>query len=288
MAGEITATSQANSIVQEYQPGFGLAPNEELVVAADFYNASGAVQAIGNLLTLRKLDIATASTVAAGDTGTGLTYSDLTDTVSTLSPTFDYAASQIPLTILNRVGGDAVYKAAFKKQLVASLATALDVAGGALYSSVTTNVTGGGGSNLDQSLFLESWNKLIVSGKDAFDVGTTRATLVIYNKQAKNLMNIPGFTQANLLGETNGPLKRGWVNQPMNCNVRESGNIATAAGVAHSLLYLPMAFAKAWNMKPQVLDPQPIEAAIRIIAVQERGQTAYFEYLAVDLQTSDA
>jgi hypothetical protein len=243
---------------------------------------------INNQLNLRKVGTATAQTLAAGGSGLSLNYNTFGDEVVALTPTFDYSGVEVPLHTLSRIDSEEGLKTAYKNQLLASLGTALDVAGGALANGLSTNVSGGGGSSFDQALFLDAWNKLVVSAKDMFKVGVTKANLVLYNKQAKNLINVPGFTQAQIRGDGVSPMVRGWVNDVMNCNIFESGNVYTAGGVAHSPLFLPMAFAKAFNLRATLLDPQPVEAVIRFIAVQERGVVEYFDEYAADIQTTDA
>jgi hypothetical protein len=285
----MTPTQIANLLTQRWHSEMALLANEEPVLVSEFFDASeGVTKGINGQLNLRKIGIATAQQLAAGDAGTSGTYNTFSDEVIALTPTFDYSGVEIQLGALSRIDSDPKLKAAYRKQMLASLGTAFDVAGGVLANGLSTNVSGGGGVNLDQSLFLDAWNKLIVSSKDMFQVGTTKATLVLYNKQCKYIMNIPAFTQAQIRGDGVGPVVRGWVNSAMNCRILESGNVYAAAGVAHSPLFLPMAFAKAFNLRPTMLSPQEDHLVIRFIAVQERGVAEYFDEYAADIQTSDS
>lgn len=283
-------TNDANLLTQRWRPGFGTAANEERVLTYHFLDASdGATKGINNQLNLRKISIASSQALASNYVGTSnLTYNTLTDLVVPVTPLFDYSAVEIALNLLSRIDDEAALQAAYKKQIMAALATTLDARGGVLVSTLVTNVTGGAGSQFDKPLFFDSWNKIIVSGRDHFKPGQTKAHCVLYNKQSKNLMNVAEFTYQYMRGDSVNPLVRGWVNESMNTTIEESGNVYTSGGVAHNPVFLDDAFAYAFNLRPMLLEPQAFQAVVRIIAVQEPGLAVYWDEYACDMQTSSA
>lgn len=286
MATTLTPTLMANSLIRRYRPGFELLPNEEMVIGDDFFDASqGMTKGITSALILRKLDLATVATLVSANAA-ALTFPSWTDYAVTVSPTFDWTGVELGLDLLARIEDEAAYQTAFKTQMVAGLATTMDAACGALGPSLTTNITGSSADILTQALFLAAHGKLVVSAKERFKVGKTRATCVIYNKQVPNMVNIPAFTYSYIRGDGSGPIVKGWVNDAMNVTIKESGNIYASAGTAHNLMWVSPAFVKAYNLKPTLLDPQPFELAVRLLAGQDRGVQIYFDQLAVDMQTT--
>lgn len=286
----VNPTNDANLLAQRWRPGFGLAANEERVATYHFMDASdGATKGMYNKLNLRKISALTSNTLAGSYVGsTDLTYNQPTDTLITVTPTFDYSAVEIALNMLSKIEDEAALEAAYKKQIMAALATTFDAAGTILASLLTTNVKGGGASQADKPTIFDAWNAIIVSGKDHFQPGKTKSHLVLYNRQCKNLMNIAEFTYQYMRGDSINPITRGWVNEAMNMTIEESGSIYASGGVAHNMMFLDDAFAYAFNLRPMILDPQQFQAVIRIIAVQERGLATYFDEYACDMQTTSA
>lgn len=284
-----TVSGQSSAIPQRWKPGFETLANEERVITYKFFDATnGMTPGINGQFNMRKIAAAATQTLATTYQGsTGLTYNTLATTSVPITPVFDYSAIEVSLDLKSQLDDDAAYEAACKKQAVASLATTLDVAGGAQALSLST-VKGSGGVNLDKSLLYDAWNSLIVNAKDQFKVGQTKAHLVLYNRQCKYLINISEFVSANLRGDGTSPITRGWVSDTMNMTIEESGNISTTGGAAHNMLFLPMCQAIGFNLKPQVLETQQFELVFRIICVQARGIAEYFDEYGVDMQTGTA
>lgn len=283
-------STDASALTQRWRPGFGLAANEERVVTYHFLDGSdGATKGINNQLNLRKYGVSTSNTLATTYVGsTDLTFAGISPSVVTLTPTFDYSAVELALNLLSRIDDEQALQTALKKQLMAALATTFDVAGANLATSLVTNIRGSGTNLADKATIFDALNAVVVSAKDHYKVGETKAHIVLYNRQCKNLWNIAEFTQAYMRGDELNPITRGWVSEAMNCTIEESGNIFANAGVAHNLVFVDDAFAYAFNLKPMLLDPQPFQAVIRLIAVQERGQAIYFDEYACDMQTTSA
>lgn len=287
----MTISQTANLQVQKWMPGFDLLPNEEMVLGYEVLDASAAMTPGGaNQWNLRRIDIATTQILGTTDDGATITYNTFTDYVTPVTPVFDYSAVLVPLNTLANIDNQGALTSAYKQQLVASLATTMDVAlATEVANSIAGQTVGGAGEAvLSNALFLNGWSKLVQSAKEKFKPGVNRATLVVYNKRAQDIVNIPNFTFSYIRGDGTGPLVKGWVNDAMNIKILESGNIYASGGIAHNVLLMPPGLAKAYNMKPTLLDPQPYNAAMKFIACQSRGAKKYFDQYMVDIQTSSS
>lgn len=283
----LTATSIANLLVTKWRPGILTAANEETVMAKHFFDATAGASKMANQIKIRKLGRLSTSTLAAGDTPTSLTNATEGGSVVNINPTFFYSVAYLSMVGISRLAEDGpAAEAAYKKQLMATMATKVDTLATANVSSLT-NIEGGA-VNLDQSLMLKSLKTLVTNAKDAFKVGKTRAHFVIHPFQTDALLAIPSLTAADIRGDSMNPNVSGWVWTAWNSTVEESGNIATSAGIANNCLFLEECFASAWNMKPQLLDPQPVEAEIRFVALGEYGSGVLFDEYGVWIKTNSA
>lgn len=292
----LSATSIANLLVQKYKPGFALGANEESVFTKYCDDATGRAGKMANQINIRILGGGlTGQTIVAG--GSGLTLTDTSEAGSSVNatPTFIYNAAYLSLPALSRLAEDGpAAEAAYKAQLMASVMTKIDTTGTNLAQYLTTSVEGGA-VTLDQALMTKCLKDLITQGKDHFGAGK-RAVFLIHPAQSDALLNIPTITAANIRGDSVNPIPSGWVWDAWNCKIEESGNVYSTGGIAYNMLFIPGenaspnakmgTFAVAYNMKPQPLDPQPVEAQMRFITVAEVGFVEVFDYDGVLMKTN--
>ncbi len=288
MANETqTVTGLSNQLVNDWRPGFFAAANEEAVVSDEFNEATETSRGLHNQLTIRKIGVSTVQAMAAGyGAATGLTYNTDNPTPVTVTPAYYYAAIQWARNAKARLQEDyAELSSKWRSQLIASLATKRDTICAALPATGNTHIVGGA-NPLDLPTVLEAIQTLAVYGKDHYKVGKSRAHIRIINTQIKALLSIQQLQEVKITGNDKSPLIKGWLWELANGDVNESGNIYTAAGVAHNMVYTNEAYVLGYNEKPEPWEPQMFEGVIRHIAGMDVGAAVLFDDYAVDLKTA--
>lgn len=290
MAGTITPGGSAlNLLEQTWRPELATQCNEEMRIANDFDNGNEGLSKFGNVLNIRKILRVSASTLSASDTGKSLTYTNNTELNVTVSPTFAYGAVEIARTTLSRLLAEAKLRAAYRKQIAAGLATKIDADAGALAAALTTNVKGSGAVNMDKTLLLDAIGAEVEAARDLYSPGRGGwAFLKFHPRQLKHVLAIPEITNAQIRGDSEKPVKIGWVWDAYGLSMSETGSVYTNAGVAHNLLHIKEAFVLAYNTRPEFLTPQEFELVWRLIAFVEYGVGEVWDEYAVDLQTSSS
>lgn len=288
----MTPTQIANQLVNEWRPGFGEAPNEDRVATRGFSDAaeSGA-QKIKNTLYLRKIGTpgaANVQTLTAGGAArlTNLTLWDDAGGVIAVAPTFYYVGQEWTYPALTRMANESnKLRAGYRRQFTKSLATKFDTVGAALATSIVANVVGGA-IPLSLDILADAVQALAITGKDHWQPEQNNMTATIINTQIKNLLTTNQFVQADLRGETNGPLVKGWVWKALGVNIAESGNIYTAGGTAHNLITVPDGCVYGYNQEAMLLDPERDGLAIYELAIMEVGLKIYFDEYCCDMKTA--
>jgi len=290
MAGTITPGGSAlNLLEQTWRGELATQCNEEMRIANDFDNGNDGLSKFGNVLNIRKILRIAASTLSTTDTGKSLTYTNNTEQVVQVSPTFAYGAVEIARTTLARLLAEAKLRAAYRKQIAAGLATKIDADAGALAASLTTNVKGSSAQNFDKAFLLDGIGALISSAKDLYSPGAGGWAFLKYHpNQWDQVHAINEITNAQIRGDSEKPVKVGWVWQAYGLKLMESGNVYTAAGTAHNLLHIKESHVLAYNSRPDFLSPQEFELVWRLIAFVEYGVGEVWDEYAVDMQTTSA
>lgn len=284
---QVVSTQIANIVESQWRPGFSLAANEKLVIGKNFQVATEGVTKIGNTLHISKIDTASAQTLA----GTGaasrveLVYNQDTELDITVSPTRHYSGVQISRNVKSRLMRSPAYIEGKRKQLVASLSTAIDVACGALVPSLSTNVLGGAAQDFDKAFLTAGIAKLRASAKEYFEPGNRPAYLCLWPLQLDDVLNTNEFVSAEYRGDSANPAVAGWVWKAYNVNMEVSGNISVAGGVAHNLMHIPESHVLGYNEEPFVLPEQENGLLTVIIATSESGSAEVWDEYAVDMQT---
>jgi len=290
MAGTITPGGSAlNLLEQTYRAELATQCNEEMRIANDFDNGNDGLEKFGNLLNIRKILRVGASTLNTTDTGKSLTYTNNTELVVTVSPTFAYGAVEIARTTLSRLLAEAKLRAAYRKQIAAGLSTKIDADAGILAASLVTSVKGGSTQNFDKAFMLDGIGALIENAKDVYAPGQGGWAFLKYHpRQWDNIHAINEITNAQVRGDSEKPVKVGWVWAAYGLKLMETGSVYTNAGTAHNLLHVKESHVLAYNTRPDFLTPQEFELVWRLIAFVEYGVGEVWDEWAVDMQTTSS
>lgn len=270
-----------NFLPNRWNPTLFRQANEELVVAADFNPAE--IESVGNNYFIRK--ILTFTSTSMGANAGALTYANTSDLVVTGTLYRDYTAVQIANEVVDRMDVDIV--APKKAQLVAGLATGLDVNAGVLAASLSTNVVGGATvAGLDEPTLALVTQKLATNGKDHFKIGVTPVYMKVHPSQISSVIQIFNLTADYIRGDGERPKVSGWVSKALGMQMNESGNVYQSAGITHNLAYIDQCFVKGFNRQPMVLSPQPFDDTVKYIAVVEYMLVEAFDEYGVDVQTA--
>ena len=288
MAGTITPGGSAlNLLEQTWRPELATQCNDEMRIANDFDNGNDGLSKFGNQLNIRKILRIGATTINSTHDNKSLTYTNNTELNVTVSPTFAYGAVEIARTTLARLLAEAKLRAAYRKQIAAGLATKIDADAGQLAASLTTNVKGSGAQNFDKTFLLDGIGSLISSAKDLYSPGAGGWAFLKYHpNQWEQIHAISEITNAQIRGDSEKPVKMGWVWQAYGLKLMETGNVYTSAGVAHNLLHIKESHVLAYNNRPEFLTPQEFELVWRLIAFVEYGVGEVWDEYAVDMQTA--
>jgi len=277
-----TTTTTALKLFPElWSSGFLYETSEEEVIDRLFARPQGA-RKIGQQLHIPKVKRIAAT--GGSSYSTGLTYTANTEGEVTVDPVEYYAAVEVARSVYRRM--DTSPESVYRKMLLAGCAEFRDQEAAELATGLTTNQKGGAQSSLDYGLIADAAQALVVSSKSAFKVGVTPWNLVIHPTQYKNLLSILTLIADYIRGDGEKPVQSGWVVRALNARLNESGNIYQANGITHNMGFLDDAFVAADNEEPTVLDPQPVELVVRIIAAGESGWSEQFDEYAVDVMTA--
>ena len=282
--------SGINLLESTYRPQLATACNEEMRIGNDFDNGNDGVEKIGNVLNIRKIArVPMTDNVSTTSTGKSLTYTSNTEEVKQVSPRFGYGAVEITRQMLSRLIASPALRAAYRKQIAAGIATGIDAFCGQQAASLATSVKGSSAQNFDKTFLLDGVGSLIENCRDLYNPGAGKWAFLKYHpRQWKHVHAISEITNAQIRGDGEKPVKTGWVWEAYGLNLMETGNVYTAAGVAHNLLHIKESHVLAYNTKPDFLDAQAFELVWRLIAFVEYGAGEVWDEYAVDMQTSSS
>lgn len=278
-----TPTTAALSLRDQWTSEFGLDPTEEAIIAGVVSRPG--VQKIGNSLYMRKLKTASVQTLAAGDTGAGITATANTDERVQMTPTFKFAYIEIPDHTITRVVDDGAYKAGQRKQLLAAINEDRDSALFALGTGLSETT---GAADLDETLLLDGLGRLAKRAKGkmrTFNGDRSTVYCFLHPDELKNAYKIPAFREYQIRGSA-GAAASGTAVSTYGVEFKESGLVYQNAGTTYNLLILPDAFALGHNIEPTMDEPQRFLLQWRFIAKCEYGVTEWFDTSGVALLTT--
>lgn len=280
-----TTTTALKFLPERWTPGLLQETTEEEVVGKNFSRPPGGVKKIGQKLHIPKM-LAISAQSGAGPYSTSLTYSSNTEEEVTVSPEQSYAAVEIQRSVYLRM--DLNPDGPYRQMLKYALAEYRDVTCAGLADNLATNVKGSAIASMDKGLLLDAQQALAISAKRRFKPGETLWYIKVHPLQLKNCMGVFDLTADYVRGDAVRPLVSGWMSPVLGANIDESGNVLNTGGIIHNLAYIPEAFVIGFNEESTVLEPQPVELVVRIIATEEFGASEQFDEYAVDMQTGQS
>ena len=280
-----TTTTALKFLPERWTPGLLQETTEEEVVGKNFSRPPGGVKKIGQKLHIPKM-LAISAQSGAGPYSTSLTYSSNTEEEVTVSPEQSYAAVEIQRSVYLRM--DINPDGPYRQMLKYALAEYRDVTCAGLADNLATNVKGSAIASMDKGLLLDAQQALAISAKRRFKPGETLWYIKVHPLQLKNCMGVFDMTADYVRGDAVRPLVSGWMSPVLGANIDESGNVLNTGGIIHNLAYIPEAFVIGFNEESTVLEPQPVELVVRIIATEEFGASEQFDEYAVDMQTGQS
>lgn len=284
---QIDITNNLSSVIEQvWMPEFSPIANEERVATRGFMSPQG-VKKIGRTLNMSKVGTVTAQTMAITDDAfrSALTYDDTNQAnVSALAVRI-YCGVQIPVYVESQLLRFQDFLDKYKSQLIKSLVAKIDSDGAALANQIVTNVIGGAGQDITESLLTAGIAKLALSAKEYFSPGKNRGFLTVYPLQIDNILQIPSIVNAYIRGDEANPIVKGWVWDAYNLDMAESGNVYTSGGVAYNFLHIPQAFVLGYNQEPTPIPDQDNGLARVVLATAEYAVKPFFENYAVLIQT---
>ena len=280
-----TTTTALKFLPERWTPGLLQETTEEEVVGKNFSRPPGGVKKIGQKLHIPKM-LAISAQSGAGPYSTSLTYSSNTEEEVTVSPEQSYAAVEIQRSVYLRM--DLNPDGPYRQMLKYALAEYRDVTCAGLADNLATNLKGSAIASMDKGLLLDAQQALAISAKRRFKPGETLWYIKVHPLQLKNCMGVFDMTADYVRGDAVRPLVSGWMSPVLGANIDESGNVLNTGGIIHNLAYIPEAFVIGFNEESTVLEPQPVELVVRIIATEEFGASEQFDEYAVDMQTGQS
>lgn len=284
---ETSTTTTAAALEQEWSPVMRLQCNEEERIASTFDTPDG-VSRIGNQLNITKVLRIGATAIAAGATHKGLNYTANTELNVTVTPKLVYDAVEIDLQVESRMQRFPKYKAGLRKQMAAGIAAQKD-ADAAFYASQLSVTRGGAAAHIDQPLMLSAIGTLIKSVRDLYNPGANRwAFLTFHPDEYQYVQAIPNLVSAQIRGDSEKPIKVGWISEALGLALSESGSVYQAVNVNHNFLHIRESHVMAGNFPFRFQKEQEFELVTRLIGVEEYAFAEVWDEYGIDVQTQAA
>jgi hypothetical protein len=288
IAGILPGTAGANLLREKWAGEIYLRPNENRYLAKHVTEPMGATK-MGEILHMRILPVIATNTLGTSSeaNASALTFHTSTIDEVTATPTFHYAAVNLPMTLTFKLddGDQAATIAGYRKQGMAALWSAIEVL---LAQEATGIATQLGPSNITESLFLQAKGLQRTNAKeyaDAYD-GNPAMHFCYDVSQIQHVEAIAALMHADIRGDRSNPVVDGPLQKGLGFTFRPSGNIYKAAGVAYNMLFSPLAFALGFNEKPMPLAPQPDGASVNYFFVAEAGAQELLDECCVVIRSA--
>lgn len=288
MAGSLTPSAgvAANALRSHWDGRFMRRPNENRNITR-YFTEPVDVDKIGDTLYMRILPVQPANALANSAAGTGLIYDNTAVDRVAAVPAFSYSAIAPTLVLVERMENpdEAKMLAGYRTQLTAGLWSSIEAT--AAQNATTISTMLGAPSNISEALFLQAKGILRGQAKEYADQesGDPAMHLVYDTTQIQYVESIPAITHAMIRGDKANPTVNGPVQQGWGFRFNASANIYKDSNIAYNMLFTKEAFVIGFNAKPRLLDPQPVEALVRYIAIADAASTELLDECAVIIRS---
>lgn len=236
----------------------------------------------GSLLHIRKNARVTGSTLATNHDGTNLAYLTIIGTPVTLPPTFSHVP--IAWSEMEQARLDFQIDSEGAQNINASLAELTETAQLANVPSLTQSISV---ADVDGPTLRRAFGQLMGNTNGVAVPGGNKQVYGIFSHtQYPNLGQIPEFNQADIRGDSENPYIKGVWTKGGGIMLLMSTVVANDGNGWHNCLYLPSAFAVAWNSRSQLTrDRDALQN--RLIAWNDLAGGVKNDLRAVDIRTTN-
>lgn len=278
MATYLAGTTGAKWVDQVWNEEIDVLCYEEQV----FANKIQVKGRTGSQMHFPKSDNLSRASLGDSTAGNNLTFVANTETEATLTPATTVVPVEVNLPLIARMAGDP--SDMLKKSIEMSLAEGVDVNCLTLVSALTTNVVGNNTDNLTKGLILDADQKLSATAKQYYKAGSGGGICIVGVTQKDDILDISDITNAQIRGDSANPVVSGWVAKAFGISFYESGNVQISASTLYNVLFIPRAFAIAYNEKPSV-KMEEYQLVKRIIGWVDFGYTTVRDQYAVQMKS---
>lgn len=195
------------------------------------------------------------STVISETLTPDLTYVSNTETKFTASARSRVTPVQISMPVLVRMAQDPEDE--IRQAIEKSVVSGIDSDFFSLAGSLTTNIVGDPGADLDFATLAEAHQKLVTGAKEFFEPRErSKAVCVVAGTQDDALISISQITNAQIRGDRMNPIVSGWVATAFGVDFYESTNIQVSGGQANNVMFVPRAMGVGFNQDPTIIDQE--------------------------------
>lgn len=281
---QIGLTKQANILRTTYDAEFGLDPFEEAVIAGFIARPVGST-ALGKELILRKVATHTASkytSTAGAGLPASLDTNANTEAAVTVPLTYAYTMCEIDEPSMTRLVDDGNYRAALRKQMSAAVNAQIDKD---IFDLVTNLSASESGADINETLYLAAYGKLVKNAKNKVKVGQTDVRLFVHPDELKNVMAMSAAREYQIRGNA-GTAASGKLVTTYGVSIEESGNITPVTNTANQPMIIKDAYAIGFNITPSAMAEQQDGLMTRLIFRAEYGVAEWFDSSGVNLATT--
>lgn len=281
---QIGTTKNAALLKTTYDSEFALDPYEEAVIAG-FVSRPVGTTAVGKELILRKVAAHVASKYTSA-AGAGLPASLDTnanpEAAVTVPLAYAYAMCEIDEPAMTRLVEDGAYRTALRKQMAAAVNAQIDKD---IFDLVSTLSASESGADINETLYLAAYGKLVKNAKNKVKVGQTDVRLFVHPDELKNVMAMSAAREYQIRGNA-GTAATGKLVTTYGVSIEESGNITPNAGNAYQPMIIKDAYAIGFNITPSALPEQQDGLMTRLIFRAEYAVAEWFDSSGVALITT--
>lgn len=225
---------------------------------------------------------ATDTTPSDGDEGGTITYTNIDDTLVSMTKTFAYSAVMVPYTTQADLDPTRaqIFLNEIRTNMELAIAKKIDVALASLYSGLSQQV-GTNGTDV-------SWANFVAAVELLEEANAPRPYYAVFHpKQYGKVFGIDEFVKSSVVADLgdSAPLRSGTNLRPLGVEILFSGNVQSSSGL-HNLVFSSEAFGLARTMGMRVQEMEDIDTlSTKVATYQDFAVAEVHDTYAVDLLT---